>query len=50
MKKFQELLNRFNNKDKDVITTLYEQGGEMFRGSIPGKLVKGVVTSDVVKK
>ena len=50
MKKFQELLNRFNNKDKDLITTLYEQGGEMFRGSIPGKLVKGVVTSDVVKK
>ena len=50
MKKFQELLNRFSNKDKDLITTLYEQGGEMFRGSIPGKLVKGVVTSDVVKK
>ena len=50
MKKFQELLNRFNNKDKDLITTLYEQGGEMFRGSMPGKLVKGVVTSDVVKK
>jgi len=50
VKKFQELLNRFNNKDKDLITTLYEQGGEMFRGSMPGKLVKGVVTSDVVKK
>ena len=50
MKAFQDLLNRFNNKDKDLITTLYEKGGEMFRGSIPGKLVKGVVTSDVVKK
>ena len=50
MKKFQDLLNRFNNKDKDLITTLYEQGGEMFRDSTPGKLVKGVVTSDVVKK
>ena len=50
MKKFQELLNRFNNKDRDLITTLYEGSGEMFRRSIPGKLVKGVVTSDVVKK
>ena len=50
MKKFQELLNRFNNKDRDLITTLYEGSGDMFRRSIPGKLVKGVVTSDVVKK
>ena len=50
MKKFQELLNRFNNKDKDLITTLYEQGGDMFRDSVPGKLFKGVVTSDLVKK
>ena len=50
MKKFQDLLNRFNSKDRDLITTLYEQGGEMFRDSAPGKLVKGVVTSDVVKK
>ena len=50
MKKFQDLLNRLNNKDRDLITTLYEEGGEIFRRSVPGKLVKGVVTSDVVKK
>ena len=50
MNKFQDLLNSFNNKDQDFITTLYEQGGDMFRDSIPGKLFKGVVTSDVVKK
>ena len=51
MKKFQDLLNKFNNnKDRDLITTLYEGSGDMFRRSIPGKLVKGVVTSDVVKK
>ena len=37
MKKFQDLLNKFNNKDKDFITTLYEGSGEMFRDSIPGK-------------
>jgi len=48
--KFQDLLNSFNNKDQDFITTLYEQGGDMFRDSVPGKLFKGVVTSDVVKK
>ena len=50
MNKFQDLLNSFNNKDQDFITTLYEQGGDMFRDSVPGKLFKGVVTSDVVKK
>ena len=49
MKKFQELLNRFNNKDKDLITTLYEQGGEMFRNSLLGKLTKGAITSDFTK-
>jgi hypothetical protein len=48
--KFQDLLNSFNNKDQDFITTLYEQSGDMFRDSVPGKLFKGVVTSDVVKK
>tara|TARA_A100001011_G_scaffold192289_1_gene200931 strand:- start:243 stop:923 length:681 start_codon:yes stop_codon:yes gene_type:complete len=47
---FQDLLNRFNNKDRDLITTLYEKGGDMFRDSVPGKIVKGVVTSDLVKK
>ena len=50
MNKFQDLLNSFNNKDQDFITTLYEQGGDMFRDSVPGKLFKGVVTSDLVKK
>jgi len=49
MKRFQDLLNRFNNKDKDFITTLYEKGGEMFRGSAPGKLIKDAVTSDFTK-
>lgn len=49
MKKFQDLLNRFNNKDKDFITTLYEKGGEMFRDSAPGRLIKDAVTSDFTK-
>tara|TARA_R100000353_G_scaffold174462_1_gene142487 strand:+ start:954 stop:1748 length:795 start_codon:yes stop_codon:yes gene_type:complete len=37
------------NKDEDLITKLYEEGGKRFRSSLPGKVIKNVITSDLVK-
>jgi len=38
------------NKNKDVLTTVYDKSGEMFRDSLFGKLFKKAATSDFVKK
>ena len=38
------------NKNKDMLTTVYDKSGEMFRDSLFGKLFKKAVTSDFVKK
>ena len=37
------------NKDRDVITDLYDKSGEMFRDSFLGKLSKKAITSDFTK-
>ena len=41
---------RNKDKDGDLITNLYEKGGEAFRGSPVGKVVKNMITSDFTKK
>jgi len=38
------------NKNKDMLTTVYDKSGEMFRDSLFGKLFKKAATSDFVKK
>ena len=38
------------NKNKDILTTVYDKSGEMFRDSLFGKLFKKAATSDFVKK
>tara|TARA_R100001510_G_scaffold22858_1_gene20046 strand:- start:72 stop:785 length:714 start_codon:yes stop_codon:yes gene_type:complete len=38
------------NKNKDMLTTVYDKSGEMFRDSLFGQLFKKTVTSDFVKK
>ena len=40
---------RNKNEDNDLITNLYEKGGEAFRDSGVGKFVKKAVTSDFTK-
>ena len=37
------------NKDRDLVTDIYNKSGEMFRDSFLGKLSKKAITSDFTK-